>query len=93
MDPEKRKEWTSYQDWLFAIQDVFAKNTLAYDTRFVTDEDPDTRSAGTTREGGRIPGSQPRMSSVRGVIIRARISYDQLSESSMLYPFTKLTRL
>lgn len=39
LDPEKRKEWTSYQDWLFAIQDVFAKNTLAYDTRFVTDED------------------------------------------------------
>ena len=28
-----------YQDWLFAIQDVFTKNTLAYDTRFVTDED------------------------------------------------------
>ena len=39
LDPEKRKEWTSYQDWLFAIQDVFAKNTLAYDTRIVTDED------------------------------------------------------
>ena len=39
LDPEKRKEWTSYQDWLFAIQDVFTKNTLAYDTRFVTDED------------------------------------------------------
>lgn len=23
----KRKEWTSYQDWLF-VQDVFTKNTL-----------------------------------------------------------------
>ena len=89
LDPEKRKEWTSYQDWLFAIQDVFTKNTLAYDTRFVTDEDltPDQLEP---LERRRIPGLiSSRMSVSQRIFVGPWISWKMLigSISSMLRPF------
>ena len=89
LDPEKRKEWTSYQDWLFAIQDVFTKNTLAYDTRFVTDEDltPDQLEP---LEKRRIPVLiSSRMSVSQRIFVGPWISWKMLigSISSMLRPF------
>ena len=39
LSPALRKEINCFQDWLYAIQAVFAQQHLAYQTRFVTDQD------------------------------------------------------
>ena len=85
MDPEKRKEWTSYQDWLFAIQDVFTKNTLAYDTRFVTDEDltPDQLEPLEKEKDSRQISS--RMSVSQRIFVRALDILENVDQLNQLY--------
>ena len=39
LSPALRKEINCFQDWLYAIQAVFAQQHLSYQTRFVTDQD------------------------------------------------------
>ena len=45
-----RSQLSNFQDWLYAIQDVFSDENLAYETRFVTDEELTAEEIGRINE-------------------------------------------
>lgn len=45
-----RSQISNFQDWLYAIQDVFSDENLAYETRFVTDEELTAEEIGRINE-------------------------------------------
>ena len=50
-----RSQLTNFQDWLYAIQSVFEKENLAYQTRFVTDQELTDEQIGVVEQADPIP--------------------------------------
>ena len=50
-----RSQLTNFQDWLYAIQSVFGKENLAYQTRFVTDQELTDEQIGLVEQVDPIP--------------------------------------
>ena len=50
-----RSQLTNFQDWLYAIQSVFEKENLAYQTRFVTDQELTDEQIGLVEQVDPIP--------------------------------------
>ena len=50
-----RSQLTNFQDWLYAIQSVFEKENLAYQTRFVTDQELTDEQIGVVKQDDPIP--------------------------------------
>ena len=50
-----RSQLTNFQDWLYAIQSVFEGENLAYQTRFVTDQELTDEQIGVVEQADPIP--------------------------------------
>ncbi|WP_304948256.1 helicase-exonuclease AddAB subunit AddA [Streptococcus sinensis] len=50
-----RSQLTNFQDWLYAIQSVFEGENLAYQTRFVTDQELTDEQIGVVKQTDPIP--------------------------------------
>ena len=50
-----RSQLTNFQDWLYAIQSVFEGENLAYQTRFVTDQELTDEQIGVLKQTDPIP--------------------------------------
>ena len=55
LSSDLRSQLTNFQDWLYAIQSVFEKENLAYQTRFVTDQELTDEQIGVVEQTDPIP--------------------------------------